>query len=280
VAEVPLDSFPVCNTTAGLVFKPDNGTLSRWSEPAGSVFFSLGSGQDEYNVSIPNNHDDFGEYRIFIESQAGDCAGRDSIDLHFFEQPAPAEAGDSIIRYLIQSVQLNADPPTAGIGTWSVPLGSSVFIADENDPNTFVTDLGEGVNTFTWTVTNGPCSTSDDYTVVLVNKVKRYNGFSPNGDMSNEYFIMQGLVYTDKFSISIFNSLGNIVRTINQDNVDELEVDPALIANGLSEGEMVIWDGRASNGNMVPSGTYYYAVTYTIYQITDSFTGYVVVERE
>jgi hypothetical protein len=289
------DSFKVCSTTALLEFLPDNGTLSRWSEPAGSVFFSPGSGQDEYYVSIPNNHDDFGMYRIFIESQAGDCAGRDSIDQHFFEQPAQAEAGRDTFLFLINSVQLRADPPTAGTGTWTLKSGKGI-IADENDPNTFVYELGLGEeNTFTWTVTNGEdegtCSTSDDFTIVRRNDVKRYNGFSPNDDMDNQYYIMQGLVYADEYSVTFFNALGKPVRTVNQDNVGEMEVDESLITNGLSDDEMVIWDGKADNGNYVPSGTYYYVVTFILYQrdypsgeVTQkdsyNFKDYVVVVRE
>ena len=290
------NSFKVCSTTATLQFEPDNGTLTRWSEPAGSLFFSPGTEPDEYQVSIPNNHDDFGEYRIYIKSEAGDCAGMDSIDLHFFEQPAPAEAGwEDTVLFLVNSVQLRADPPTAGIGTWTLTGGNGI-IDEENNPSTFVYELGMGEeNTFTWTVVNGEdegtCSTSMDVTIVHRNEVKKYNGFSPNGDMSNEHYIIQGLPYADEFSVSFFNSLGNTVRTITDENVDELEVDEALITNGLREDEMVIWDGRASNGNMVPSGTYYFVVTFIMhlrdYQTgeitrTDSyeFKDYVVVVRE
>jgi len=289
------DSFKVCSTTASLRMDPDNGTSSRWSNPAGNLFISPGSGQDEYNVFIPDNHDDFGEYRIYLKSEAGDCAGLDSIDLHFFEQPAPAFAGLDTVLFLVNTVQLRADPPTAGIGTWTTD--GSARIESINDPTTYVSDLVLGEeNNFTWTVQNGEdegiCSTSNDVTIVLRNEVKRYNGFSPgNADMLNEYYIMQGLIYADEFSVSIFNSLGNLVRTITHENVDELVVDPAMITNGLRADEMVIWDGLSKNGNPVPSGTYYYAGTYTMYQRdhlteeitrkdTYDFKDYVVVVRE
>jgi hypothetical protein len=272
------DSYEICDNTATLIMDPDNGTPLRWSEPAGSVVFSPATGQDEYHVSIPDSHDDYGAYRIYLRSEAGDCAGLDSIDLHFFEQPEPANAGDeSIILFLINSVQLNALPATAGIGTWS--SDGSAIIEDENDPNTFVYDLEKGENTFTWTVENGEdegtCVTHSDISIVFRNEVKKYEGFSPNGDLSNEYFIMQGLVYADEFSISFFNSLGNTVRTITDKNVDELEVDGSMIANGLKEDEMVVWDGRASNGNLVPSGTYYYVVTFIMHH-RDYLTGDIV----
>jgi hypothetical protein len=283
-------SYKVCNNTALLVIDSKNGTLSQWSNPVGSVTFSPGSGQDEYHVSIPDNSGDYGQYRIYAMSEAGDCAGLDSIDLTFFEQPATAVAGEGIIRFLIDEVQLNADPATAGIGTW-YKANEDVTIVDENDPNTFVRGLKFGENTFQWTVTNGEeegtCSPSNGTTVVTRFDVKTYNGFSPNGDMSNEYFIMRGLVYADEFSISFLNSLGTTVRTINQDNIDELEFDPSLIMEGLEEDEMVVWDGRADNGNLVASGTYYFVLTITMYltdemttRYTDDYTDYVVVVRE
>ncbi len=289
------DSFKVCNTTATLVMDPDNGFLSKWSDPSGSVFFSPGSGANEYQVSIPNNHDDFGEYRIYAKSEAGDCAGLDSIDLHFFEQPADAYAGEDTMLFLIDKVQLRADPPTAGIGTWSL-VGGSGIVEDDNDPHTFAYELGLGEkNEFRWTVVNGEdegtCTSTSHVTIVLRNEVKRYNGFSPNGDLSNEYYVMQGLVYADEFSISFLNSLGSTIRTINQDNIDELEIDPSLITDGLRADEMVIWDGKAENGNLVASGTYYFVVTFIMYQRdyqTEGITGtdiyefkdYVVVVRE
>ncbi len=61
-------------------------------------------------------------------------------------------------------------------------------------------------------------------------------------------------------SISIFNSLGNSVRTITQDNVGEIDYDPMAIPGGLRRDEQVVWDGKSNNGNMVPAGTYYYVV--------------------
>jgi len=290
------ESFKVCNDSALLVLNPDNGTLTSWSDPTGSVSITSGSGQNEFHVSIPDNSGDYGQYRIYAKSEAGDCAGLDSIELYFFEQPAPAYAGTDTMLFLINSVKLKADPPTAGIGTWHLTNGSGSF-DDEHDPNATVSGLEMGVeNTFRWTIENGEdeglCSTSQDVTIVHRNEVKSYNGFSPNGDMDNEYFIMQGLAYADEFEVIFLNSLGNEVRTINQDNYSGLEehIDESLITGGLRDDELVIWDGRSNNGNMVPAGTYYFVATLTMYMrdqseaITGSydyeFPDYVVVERD
>jgi hypothetical protein len=257
--------------------------MTSWNVPASPLFLSPGTGQDEYLAIIPDNHDDYGQYRIYIQSEAGDCAGLDSMDLTFYEQPALAVAGDSIVLWLTNSVRLDADPPTAGVGTWTLTDGGG-SIADPNAYNTNITNLDFGLNEFTWTIRNGEdegtCITSSDVVVVRRNEVLTYEGFSPNGDPDNEYFIMQGLVYADEFSISFFNSLGNTVRTINNRNVDRLVVDESLINNGLREDEMVVWDGRAENGNYVPSGTYYFVITFGKDAVNITYKGYVVVVRE
>ena len=139
-------------------------------------------------------------------------------------------------------------------------------------------------NTFTWTVRNGEdeglCTTSSDVTIVQLVEVKRYNGFSPNGDMSNEYYIMQGLPYADAFTLTFINSLGSTIKTITQDNVAEMEVDESMIEGGLREDEMVVWDGRADNGNMVASGTYYFVLEYIKNDVSYTAKDYIVVVRE
>ncbi len=265
------DSFKVCNTTMELSADPDLGS-ARWiSDPPGYLFFSPGGSPDDYLASIPNNKEAYGKYVATFISEAGDCAGEDQIELYFFEQPANAFAGNDTMVFLQGMLQLQADSATAGIGTWTLVQGSG-FIADPNDPNSLVYDLGmEEENQFRWTVTNGKdegtCTTSQDVVIVIRNDVKNYRGFSPDGDEFNRYFIMQGLKYADEFSIRIFNSLGQEVIEINQDNMDELlEVDPGLITDGLKEDEMVVWDGRSANGNLVPSGTYYYVLNYILKQ--------------
>src|SRR6185295_7125147 len=45
-----------------------------------------------------------------------------------------------------------------------------------NDPNATVTNLPNGTTTFTWTVTNGTCSGSDDVEVELTNTISTNAG--------------------------------------------------------------------------------------------------------
>ena len=127
----------------------------------------------------------------------------------------------------------------------------------------------ETTNQFRWTITNGNCNTSDDFTIITHEKAQPYEGFSPNGDQLNDYFIIRGLADAE-WSISIFNSLGNSVRTITHDNVGEIDYDPNAILGGLRRDEQVVWDGKSNNGNMVPAGTYYYVMNAEITQENES----------
>lgn len=263
----------VCDNEVSLVVDPDNG-LGSWGSDNPT---KLGFLPDAQAVSVrasldPTDQEAWGHlpYVIYFTSEAGDCSGSDTVRISFFEQPEDANAGPEDTIYLTNSIVLNANPATAGVGTWTLRAGSGDF-ADVNDPNTQVTGLAKGErNEFTWTIENGVCITSDDYTVITQDEAQPYEGFSPNNDMINDYFIIRGLAEADEWSISIFNSLGNTVRTINQDNVSEIMFNPGSIQGGLRDDEMVVWDGKANNGNLVPAGTYYYVLNAMISQLDES----------
>ncbi|MBK9274716.1 MAG: gliding motility-associated C-terminal domain-containing protein [Flavobacteriales bacterium] len=83
----------------------------------------------------------------------------------------PADAGpDQELCVPTDSTLLAGNTPIfPATGTWSVIAGTGVF-ADANDPGTLVSTLSIGVNTFRWTVDNGPCAnpiTFDEVTVIL-----------------------------------------------------------------------------------------------------------------
>jgi hypothetical protein len=301
VDQVARESLRVCDDNLTLhIDDPDNGTGSWVFNPAQDISEQEVS-TDTYEISIDDAvksaYTMLGEapYLAVYASRANatGCIGYDSIDLYFYEQPAPAYAGEDTLVFLVNSIQLKADPPTAGSGSWV--LDGEGIIDNDTLYNTYAYELGIGEQNFTWSVSNGEgegfCGSTSDITVVIRSEVNKYNGFSPNGDMSNEYFIMQGLPYADDFTLRIFNSLGNTVRTVTKVDAENMEVDESLISNGLREDEMVVWDGRSDNGNMVPSGTYYFVITFIMYQRdyqteeitrtdTYEYKDYVVVARE
>lgn len=55
------------------------------------------------------------------------------------------------------------------VGTWTLVSGSGTIV-DANDPATAITNLAVGINTFQWTVSNGPCTdplTTDQVTIFV-----------------------------------------------------------------------------------------------------------------
>ncbi len=94
-----------------------------------------------------------------------------------------------------EETPLNATSAPAGmIGTWTTTSGATILAP--NQPNTFVTDLTPGANTFTWTLSNTVCGafSSDDVTIFYEAPVVAnddavsvsYNGSSDVNVFSND----------------------------------------------------------------------------------------------
>lgn len=92
-----------------------------------------------------------------------------------------------------------------------------------------------------------------------------YNGFTPNGDAYNDYFQIEGLrdIFTE-FRLYIYNRWGTLVWKGNQNTENW-------------RGEST--EGRASNGNKVPDGTYYYVLELRDPDYPKPLTGWVYVTQ-
>lgn len=77
-----------------------------------------------------------------------------------YRNPSPSNAGpDQTVG--VNNTVLAATNPAFGTGTWTVIAGSGTF-SNANDPSATVTGLSPGINTFRWTVTNGPCTANSN----------------------------------------------------------------------------------------------------------------------
>jgi len=81
-----------------------------------------------------------------------------------------------------------------------------------------------------------------------------YNGFSPNNDGINDFFVVEGLEDTDAEELSIFNRWGNLV----------------FFAKDYQNN----WDGTW-NGEDLPDGTYFYVIEVS----GDSYEGFIQLQR-
>ncbi|MBN2776897.1 MAG: gliding motility-associated C-terminal domain-containing protein, partial [Bacteroidales bacterium] len=80
-----------------------------------------------------------------------------------------ADAGSNITSLCVDSTRLAASLPPNTTGEWSTEE-ASVIIVNSTLFNTWVTNLNQADNLFTWTVSNGKCSSSD-YVIVTNNTV-------------------------------------------------------------------------------------------------------------
>src|SRR5690606_35215555 len=98
-------------------------------------------------------------------------------------------------------------------GTWSLLAGTAV-IENPSDPHTRVTGLSLGTNAFIWTVDNGECGVTRDTVVVVLKDCLTLtipDAFSPNGDGTNDTYVIHNIEYYPENKLVVFNRWGNKV---------------------------------------------------------------------
>ena len=92
-------------------------------------------------------------------------SSRDTVIITVFNPPSQANAGNNI-SVCGDSVVLSANIPLVGIGNWSIINGSG-YITSQGSSVCTMDSLSQGINTFVWTISSGPCPVSSD--TVFVN---------------------------------------------------------------------------------------------------------------
>jgi len=83
-----------------------------------------------------------------------------SITVTVLASPTAASAGNDIIECIstaTTTLTMAGNTPGTGTGTWTGP-GT---ITSLHSPTTTITNVSPGINTYTWTITNGTCSSTD-----------------------------------------------------------------------------------------------------------------------
>ena len=112
----------------------------------------------------------------------------DLVSIFIYDSNAPAaNAGpDQQLCTPTTSATLAGNAPVfPATGLWTVTAGSGTF-ANASNPATSVTGLGVGVNTFRWTLNNGPCSnpvTQDDISITVFNSANAVANAGPDQEL-------------------------------------------------------------------------------------------------
>jgi len=277
------DTVMLCSDHHTVVALSDIGT-GHWEQARGDNKLIIQSpGQDVSQISTTFDPQDIQYYMLYWVEQnwplsGSECLSKDSIEIVLYEEPEPANAGyadefaeyDSVF-YFADYIHLFADEPTAGSGLWTLVSGPAVI---ENDTlfNSYL-DLGdqnldEDVEyILNWEITNGICPTTADELRMIRKDLKIYEGFSPDGNDINDYFIIEGLDYADTYDLKIYTRTGIVI----------FQASKGLGEEGVSQD--LIWDGKYAGDRPVENGIYYYTLEVTKGQATYLYKNYIVVTR-
>lgn len=179
----------------------------------------------------------------------------DTVSVIVYPNPTPANAGADF-SVSGTSANVNGNTPVVGNGYWALVSGSGNVVSPSS-AYTQVTGLNIGDNVFGWTISNGVCPDSYDEVVVHVNDLEVPNGFSPNGDMVNDFFEIPALDLFGDVKLEVFNRWGNLVYE--------------------SENYKNDWDGKNRSGEDLTDDTYYYTLVVTGKK---TYKGFVVLKRK
>lgn len=238
----------LCGLSISLQANENNGN-GQWQSTLNASF----DDPDDPNATVTVTGS--GKYKFTWIETDGYCSDTDYVSVQFSEKPLPAYAGpDQLLDFEFTS-QLEADPPSAGLGTWSSIQGLG-HVSTITDPKSAVSNLTIGENKFEWKIINGTCPPTLDTVLIYVKDLFIPNGFSPNNDMSNDYFVVKGI---DKVpnKVRIFTRWGNTVYETKDYNND--------------------WAGTGPNGSDLPDDTYYYVIELT--ELGEKYSGYFELKR-
>ncbi len=266
------DTVSVCDSSVMLSVNQDVGEGS-WG-PADGNFSFVPSDQPVTVFSTSFTNDTL-FYTVTWSESNGVCPVNDTsvvMVVELYEPPEPADAGMDSTIYFASSARLWAAPATAGLGTWTVTGDAVIDPAEIHLPGAGIdlgdTDLDVTVeNTFTWSITNGICPANESSVTITRRDIKLFSGFSPNGDLFNEYLEFPGLEYADEFTLNIFTRQGVIIRTISKSAGDDF-VTPGMW-----------WDGLLENGQEAVDGTYFYVLLVKYAGQTYEYKGFVELVR-
>ncbi|HBZ20087.1 MAG TPA: hypothetical protein DEO60_03075 [Bacteroidales bacterium] len=137
------------------------GIWTRVSGP-GSASFSPNASTPNATVSVTL----YGTYVFRWTESQGVCKSSGDITVNFYQPPvANAGSGGSVcnLSFILRAVPGSAD--LKGIWTLTSGSGTVTFSPDASSPTATVTVSEYGSKIFTWTLTNGPCSSSSNVTV-------------------------------------------------------------------------------------------------------------------
>lgn len=160
--------FIQANAGEDMTLCNDQASLSANSARTGTGFWSIvggGSGASFEDQNLENSlvyNLDKGRNILRWTISKNQCTSYDDVVIVNDLPTEPFAGPDRELCTDIYTMQGNA--AIVGTGKWEVLSGSAVF-ADSTSPQSLITNLSLGPNTFRWTMTNGDCQLHDQLTI-------------------------------------------------------------------------------------------------------------------
>ncbi|MBK7946548.1 MAG: gliding motility-associated C-terminal domain-containing protein [Flavobacteriales bacterium] len=227
-----------------------SATIAQDTDPF-TVITNLGLGANVFQWTVDN----------------GACGTTsDQITIMVYDHTVPAANAGPSQQFCqdVSTTTLGAVPATStASGSWSLLSGSG-NIEQPGNPNSAVNGLALGYNVFLWTLNNGDCGTTTDTMTVYIKDcltIKIPDAFSPNGDGTNDEFVITNIESYPNNTFQVFNRWGNKVY----------EASPYTNK----------WDGTSQFGSAfkegLPESTYYYILD--LGNGSDAYTGFIYLRR-
>lgn len=150
----------VCGTSATLAGNVPSSGSGKWKVLSGTAIFS-----DSTLASTAITGLSAGPNQLLWSISNGSCTpSSDTVIITSALTPTTANAGTDQTACATTAV-LNGNTPTVGAGVWTKINGSGT-ITNPSSPTSTVTGLSAGTNTFVWTISNSPCTSTSDTLVI------------------------------------------------------------------------------------------------------------------
>jgi gliding motility-associated-like protein len=166
-ANILTSDTELCDTTS-IVLEADPIT-------SGTGGWVLASGSGNFNNQFANitgiNNMGYGTNAFVWEISSLNCgSSTDTVFITVYEEPSLANTQNTLYLCADTSLNISANQPSVGVGTWGDINGNVSFLND-NSPNTLSYGFIGGWNDLTWTISNGNCPTNSD-TLRIFNKLE------------------------------------------------------------------------------------------------------------
>ena len=153
----------VCTNTANLAAIIVPTFIGSWQIISGTGNISNASSN---NTTVTNLGQGTNKFTWTINSQNSCPSSVDTVEINVLASPTVADAGTNQA-ICTNTVSLNANNPTIGVGAWSVIAGTAI-ITNLNVNSTTATNLTVGTNKFVWSISNGICNVNTDTVTITV----------------------------------------------------------------------------------------------------------------